>query len=138
MRAAVRPIRPRSGRRTNGCWLARQWGNRHVDVGAEARVHVLERGVGPPLVLLPGGGSFAGFFLPLLNQLQGIRALAPDRPGKGVSDPIALQRDFFRETAVGWLDRLLDALELDATALSPSGGSCARWPNETVEDGPNG
>ncbi len=102
--------------------------SRYVEVGGD-RVHLLEKGAGPPVVLLPGGGGTAGFFLPLLNELQGVRALAPDRPGQGLSDPIDLPRPRYRETAVAWLDRLLDALELDTTTLlgHSGGGMWALW-----------
>lgn len=101
---------------------------RQVEV-AGGRVHLLEQGAGPPVVLLPGGGSFAGFFLPLLDELEGVRALAPDRPGQGLSDPVDLARSRFRATAVDWLDRLFDELELDAAALlGHSGGAVwALW-----------
>lgn len=102
---------------------------RHVEVGAGGRVHLLEMGAGPPVVLLHGTGNSAGFFLPLLNELEGVRAVAPDLPGVGLSDPIDLPRSRYRETAVAWLDRLLDTLELDATALlgHSGGGVWALW-----------
>ena len=45
-------------------------------------------GSGDPVVLLHGTGNPAGFFLPLLNELHGVRAIACDRPGVGLSDPI--------------------------------------------------
>lgn len=101
--------------------------SRYVDVGN--RVHLLEKGAGPPVVLLHGTGNPAGFLLPLLNELAGVHALAPDRPGVGLSDPIDLPRDRFRETAVAWLDRLFDTLELDTTTLlGHSGGAVwALW-----------
>ena len=82
-----------------------------------AWVHVLERGRGTPVVVLHGTGSPAGFMLPLLEALDGVRVLAPDLPGVGLSDPAVLPRASYREAAVGWLDGLLDALELDRTAL---------------------
>jgi pimeloyl-ACP methyl ester carboxylesterase len=104
-------------------------GSRHVEVGAGKRVHVLEQGAGPPVVLLHGTGNPAGFLLPLLQHLHGVRAIAPDRPGVGLSDPIDLPAGRYRETAVAWLDRLLDTLELDAaTLLGHSGGGLwALW-----------
>ena len=103
--------------------------SRHVEVDAGHRVHLLEHGGGPPLVLLHGTGNPAGFLLPLLHELHGVRAIAPDRPGVGLSDPIDVPADRYRETAVAWLDRLLDTLELDATTLlgHSGGGVWALW-----------
>ena len=102
---------------------------RHVEVAPGNRVHLLEKGAGPPLVLLHGTGNPAGFLLPLLHELHDIHAIAPDRPGVGLSDPIDLPADRFRETTVAWLDRLLDALELDTVTLlgHSGGGVCALW-----------
>jgi pimeloyl-ACP methyl ester carboxylesterase len=100
--------------------------SRHVEVGAGNRVHLLEKGDGPPVVVLHGSGNPAGFLLPLLDELHGVRAIAPDRPGVGLSDPIDLPRDRYRETAVAWLDRLLDTLELDTTTLLGHSGG-AMW-----------
>jgi pimeloyl-ACP methyl ester carboxylesterase len=90
---------------------------RTVEERGGGRVHLLEKGAGPPVVLVHGSGVAAGFFLPLLKELEGVRALAPDLPGSGLSDPIDLPQHRYHETAVAWLDRLLDALELDTTAL---------------------
>ena len=73
--------------------------SRHVEV-ADDRVHLLEKSAGPPVVLLHGTGNSAGFFLPLLNELEGVRAMAIDLPGVGLSDPIDLPRKRYRETAV--------------------------------------
>jgi pimeloyl-ACP methyl ester carboxylesterase len=103
--------------------------SRHVEVGAGNRVHLLEQGAGTPVVLLHGTGNPAGFLLPLLHELHGVRAIAPDRPGVGLSDPINLPAAGYREAAVAWLDRLLDTLELDTTTLlGHSGGAMwAMW-----------
>ena len=57
--------------------------SRHVEVDAGNRVHLLEQGAGPPVVLLHGTGNPAGFLLPFLHELNGVRAIAPDRPGWG-------------------------------------------------------
>jgi len=99
---------------------------RYVEVGDGNRVHVLEHGAGPPIVLLHSPGTPAGFLLPLLNELHGVRAIAPDRPGQGLSDPIGLPRHRNRAAVVAWLDRLLDTLGLDTTALLGHSGG-AMW-----------
>ena len=80
-------------------------------------------------MLLHGTTASAGFFVPLLNELDGVRALAPDRPGHGLSDPIDLRRDRFRDAVVEWLDQLLDTLDVDAPALlgHSGGGIWALW-----------
>jgi hypothetical protein len=57
--------------------------SRHLGAEGSGRVHVLEKGGGPPLVLLHGTGNSAGFLLPLLDTLHGVRVLAPDLPGVG-------------------------------------------------------
>jgi len=102
--------------------------SRFVEVGG-SDVHVLEKGDGPPVVLLHCPGGTAGFFLPLVEALDGVRAIAPDRPGQGLSDPIDLPKGRYREVAVAWVDRLLDTLELEAAALvGHSGGAMlALW-----------
>ena len=98
--------------------------SRQIEVGAGKRVHLLEKGAGLPVVLLHGAANPAGFLLPLLRDLHGVQAIAPDRPGVGLSDPIDLPYDRYRETAVAWLDRLLDTLELDTTTLLGHSGGC--------------
>jgi pimeloyl-ACP methyl ester carboxylesterase len=101
----------------------------YVEVGTGSRVHLLEKGGGPPVVLLHGSGAPAGFLLPLLDKLHGVRAIAPDLPGRGLSDPIDLPRHGYRETAVAWLDSLFDALKLDTAVLlgHSAGGVRALW-----------
>jgi pimeloyl-ACP methyl ester carboxylesterase len=103
--------------------------SRDVELAGGGHVHLLEVGSGSPVLLLHGTGDAAGIFLPLLNELQGVRAIAPDLPGRGLSAPIDLPRHRYRETAVAWLDRLLDALELDSVALAghSGGGLWALW-----------
>jgi pimeloyl-ACP methyl ester carboxylesterase len=91
--------------------------SRFVEVRDGGRAHLLETGAGEPAVVLHGTGNSAGFLLPLLNELRGVHAMVPDRPGAGLSDPIDLPRDRYRQAAVAWLDRLLDALNLGATTL---------------------
>jgi len=68
-------------------------------------------------------------FLPLLERLTGLRAVAVDRPGFGLSDPVELPRERYRDAAVECLDSVLDALGLDETALlgNSMGGAWALW-----------
>lgn len=103
--------------------------SRFVETEANRQVHLLEQGTGPPLVLLHGTGSGAGFLLPLLDALRGVRAVAPDMPGIGLSDPVDVRPDGFRDTAVAWLESLLDSLALENTSLlGHSGGAVqALW-----------
>jgi pimeloyl-ACP methyl ester carboxylesterase len=102
--------------------------SRQVEVAGD-RVHLLEHGAGPPVVVLHGTGNPAGFLLPLLRELHGVQAIAPDRPGVGLSDPVDLPAGRYRQAAVTWLDRLLDALELGSTTLvgHSGGGVWALW-----------
>jgi len=102
---------------------------RHVGHGAGGRVHLLEKGSGRPVVVLSGTGDPAGFLLPLLDALDGVHVMAPDRPGIGLSDPAELPVHRYREAAVSWLDGLLDALDLETAALvgHSGGGAWALW-----------
>ncbi|MDN5895623.1 MAG: alpha/beta hydrolase [Nocardioides sp.] len=81
-----------------------------------AAVHVMATGTGPSVVFIHGSGSPGLFWLPVLQELESVRALAVDRPGFGLSDPVAPAATS-KETAVGWIDRLLDALELPSAIL---------------------
>jgi len=101
---------------------------RYIDLDPTRRVHVIEAGEGPSLVLLHGSGPTALQFLPLLEQLNGIRAIAVDRPGFGLSDP-SHRPPVDREAAVTGLTAILDSLGLDQTALlgNSMGGTWALW-----------
>lgn len=101
---------------------------RFIDVDGKA-VHMLEGGDGPPLLLIHGTGNEAGFFLPLLRRLTAVRAIAIDRPGYGLSDPIDLPRSVCREKAITWLERLMDSLGIRTVTLAGSsmGGIWSLW-----------
>jgi len=101
---------------------------RYVDV-ERRRVHIVETGDGPPVVLLHGTGGPALFYRPLLERLTRVRVLAPERPGQGLSEPAKLPRSGYRRAAVAWIERLLDALDLEAATLvgHSMGGLWSLW-----------
>ena len=103
--------------------------SRYLEVAGGRRIHAIETGVGKPLVLLHGSGPTALQFLPLIERLAGVRAIAVDRPGFGLSDPVGREPDAYRQAAVDSLTMILDRLELDETALlgNSAGGTWALW-----------
>ena len=60
---------------------------RHIEVRSGRRVHVIEAGEGPAVILLHGSPASSLSQLPLLERVEGVRAIAVDRPGFGLSDP---------------------------------------------------
>lgn len=102
---------------------------RHVELASGRRVNVLETGDGVPALFLHGSSTDARSLLPLLPHLDGVRAVAVDRPGFGTSDPVRIPRERFREAAVAFVDEILDALGLERPALAGNsmGGTWALW-----------
>jgi pimeloyl-ACP methyl ester carboxylesterase len=103
--------------------------SRTVELRSGGSVPVVEAGEGPPLVLLHGSGTSSLSLLAVLDRLEGVRALAPDRPGFGLSDPAPVPRERFRAAAIAFVDGLLDALGLQESAVGGSsmGGTWALW-----------
>jgi pimeloyl-ACP methyl ester carboxylesterase len=104
--------------------------HRHVQIRREQRVHVVEAGEGPPALLLHGTNTSSLSFLTLLADLEGVRAIAVDRPGRGLSDPAPpVARSRFRRAAIEFIDDVLTALTLDAVTLvgQSGGGVWALW-----------
>jgi pimeloyl-ACP methyl ester carboxylesterase len=81
------------------------------------------------VLVLHGGGTSSLSLLPLLERLQGVRAIAVDRPGFGLSEPVRVPRQRYREAAIEFLDEVLDERKLKASALAGSsgGGIWALW-----------
>jgi pimeloyl-ACP methyl ester carboxylesterase len=102
---------------------------RHVVLGSGRRVNVLETGDGPPVLFLHGTNTDSRSLLPLLAHLEGVRAIAVDRPGFGRSDPVRVPRERFRAAAVAFVDEFLDALGLERPVLAGNsmGGTWALW-----------
>ena len=104
-------------------------GGRHVELASGRRVNVLETGDGVPALFLHGSGTDSRSLLPLLPHLDGVRAIAVDRPGFGESDPVRVPKARFRAAAVAFVDEILDALGLERPALAGNsmGGTWALW-----------
>jgi len=82
------------------------------------RIHYLEAGDGPPLVCLHGISTSAATWLPLFEALaEEFRVVAPDRPGRGLSEPTDYSTVDFREYGVAYVTGLLDALDVSSTRL---------------------
>lgn len=89
------------------------FGSRNVDLGPPyGRVHVVEAGDPsgePPVVFVHGVLNFGAMFAPLMGHLDGMRLLAIDRPGWGLSDDFRYDVATHRRTAVDVLEGVLDA-----------------------------
>jgi pimeloyl-ACP methyl ester carboxylesterase len=102
---------------------------RTVELSAGRKAHIIEVGEGRPVVFLHGSNTSSISFLPLLERLEGVRAIAVDRPGLGLSDPANLGRERFRDGAVEFVDEVLDELGLERSVLAGNsmGGLWSLW-----------
>jgi pimeloyl-ACP methyl ester carboxylesterase len=101
----------------------------YIEAASGRRAHIIMAGDGPPAVFLHGSNTSSLSDVSMLERLDGVRAIAVDRPGFGLSDPAQLPRGRYRESAVETVERILDALELAETALvgGSMGGTWALW-----------
>lgn len=92
-------------------------------------IHVVERGEGKPLIFLHGTAMGALVLEPILERLEGVRAIVPERPGHGLSASAHLARNGFRDACIDWIDGTLDALELPGAVLAghSMGGLWSTW-----------
>ncbi len=102
---------------------------RMIESCSGRRVHVLEAGDGAPVVFLHGSGTSSLSAISLLEHLEGVRLIALDRPGYGLSDPFEVPRERFRGAAVEFLDETVDELGLESFTLAGGsmGGTWALW-----------
>jgi pimeloyl-ACP methyl ester carboxylesterase len=93
------------------------------------RARILEVGTGTPVLFVHGGGGAAMNWIPLLAQLRGIRAIAIDRPGHGLSDPFDYRGVDLRRHAVTFLNSVIDSLGLDCVPIvaNSMGGLWSLW-----------
>lgn len=94
----------------------------------QLRVHFLEGGRGPSVLMLHRGGGIAAGGVPLLSDLEReFRVIAPDSPGCGLTDKVSFGEPPFREYMVGFVQGFLDALGIQEVSIigNSIGGYCA-------------
>jgi len=94
-----------------------------------ARVHLIEAGDGPVTVHLHGNNTSSLSHLMLLEHLTGVRSVLVDRPGFGLSEPVDVPGASFRDSAVRFIDEVLDGLRVESAVLvgASGGGIWAVW-----------
>jgi len=91
------------------------------DEGGELRVHYLDEGPADadPVLLLHGEPSWSYLYRKMIPILvaAGHRVIAPDLVGFGRSDKPDKRDDYTYKRHVGWMQSLLDQLQLDGITL---------------------
>jgi pimeloyl-ACP methyl ester carboxylesterase len=87
---------------------------RVVEAGpARTKIRVTEVGQGSPVVFVGGTGGTGPYWAPLVARLD-VRAVIVDRPGFGLSDPVAFKAHPHRALVTSILEDVLDAVEVHA------------------------
>lgn len=106
---------------------------RWVDVQEpRIRVRVLEAGSGRSALFVHGGPNAGGTWGPLVGELSDIHAVAVDRPGCGLSDPLDYSTMSSQAIAEAMVSTLIASIESTVAAPvdvvgSSFGGACALW-----------
>lgn len=90
----------------------------HVESPATS-IRVLEVGQGEPLVMIHGSPNNAATWVPLVAQLTNRRCLLMERPGAGLSSPVARWTDH-RAESVAIVGAVLDEMSVDRADLAGS------------------
>ena len=93
------------------------------------RIRICEFGSGRPVLVVPGNTGDVFPFVPLLAELQGLRILAVNRPGGGLSEGINHLQVDFRKLAFDTLTAVLDFFKLEKAPLIAHsiGGHWSLW-----------
>ena len=104
--------------------LSRQIATNRIDL------HVLEAGIGPPIILLHGFPDYSGSWRSLIEQLaRSYRVIAPDLRGYNLSSRPSTLDQYRPELLMADITGLLDALNLSKAVLVGSdwGGVLGFW-----------
>ncbi|MFT6399063.1 MAG: haloalkane dehalogenase [Bradymonadia bacterium] len=83
-----------------------------VEVGAW-RMHVMERGAGPTVLLMHGNPTWGFLYRKVVAELgDGFRVIVPDLIGLGLSDKPHHSCEHTLENHISWVSRLIEELDL--------------------------
>ncbi len=83
----------------------------------DVNIRVTEVGAGEPVMIVPGNTGDVFPFAPLLAELAGVRLLAVNRPGGGLSDGMDHSKIDFHQLAVDTISAVMDAFHLESAVL---------------------
>src|SRR5512146_928880 len=100
-------------------WLAAELPfNRRVARLAAGRMHFVDHGEGRPVLMLHGNPTWSFLWRKVITYLpEGLRVVAPDLMGLGLSDKPPRPEDHTLEMHVGAVRELVDALDLRRVTL---------------------
>lgn len=94
------------------------------------QVRALEYGEGRPVLFVHGTPTAGGVFVPLVGQLNGVRAVVVDRPGCGLSERLnfeGMTSDGVRNVIEDWMPAVIESIADGAVDVvgSSAGGMAA-------------
>ncbi|MEC9270190.1 MAG: haloalkane dehalogenase [Actinomycetota bacterium] len=101
---------------------------RYVTIGEGLRVHYVDEGVGPTVLLLHGEPTWGYLYRKMIPALvgSGCRVVVPDLVGFGRSDKPTSRDDYTYGRHLRWLTETIEAIE-DAAPLGPITMFCQDW-----------
>ena len=101
---------------------------RYVTIGEGLRVHHVDEGSGPTVLLTHGEPTWSYLYRKMIPPLvgAGCRVIAPDLVGFGRSDKPVMRDDYTYGRHVRWLTETIDAIDT-ARPLGPITMFCQDW-----------
>ena len=81
------------------------------------------------MIFLHGTAMGALVLAPILERLERVRVIVPERPGHGLSPSARIPRSGFQDASIDWIDGVLDALGLPGAVFAghSMGGLWSTW-----------